>query len=172
MHWYLDAMRKYFVFDGRSQREAFWYFTLVNSVFAIIAAITDSILGITFGDSPYGLISFLYLLAVLCPSLALSVRRLHDIDKSAWYILLAMIPVVGPIWLLVLYCQRGTGGDNRFGLDPLADTVNSDFRTNPMQNNDFQNEMTTPNTQSNDGDFFFWDPWSSSRCKECREPRF
>jgi uncharacterized membrane protein YhaH (DUF805 family) len=68
----------------------------------------------------YGPIYTLYLLAVLIPSIALSIRRLHDRDKSGWWFLLAFIPLIGALILLVWFALPGTAGNNRFGPDPLA----------------------------------------------------
>jgi uncharacterized membrane protein YhaH (DUF805 family) len=83
---------------------------------AIVEAMTGMV-----GDSGMGMLTLLYSLAVLIPGLAVSFRRLHDIDKSAWWLLIAFVPLIGVIVLLVFACMEGTRGDNRFGPDPKAD---------------------------------------------------
>lgn len=93
-------------------------FILFNMIFAIVAMILDNVLGLTIAPMPYGAIYFIYTLAVLVPSLAVSVRRLHDVGKSGWFLLIALIPLVGGIWLLVLDCTEGKRGLNEYGPDP------------------------------------------------------
>lgn len=115
MDWYLAVLRKYAVFNGRARRKEYWMFTLFNFIFMLVAYILDSIFS---GNMGYGFIYMIYSLAVLLPSLAVSVRRLHDIGKSGWYILLAFIPIIGGIWLLVLMCLDGNAGDNMYGPNP------------------------------------------------------
>ena len=97
----------------------------------IICMIIDVRMGTTFEldfgfgpmPTPYGYVLIAYLIITLLPSLALSVRRMHDIDKTGWMLLVQFIPVVGGIWLLVLYCLPGTTGQNQYGPDPYAETV-------------------------------------------------
>ena len=93
-------------------------FVLFNIIFAIVAMIIDRIIGTSFGHYGYGIIYFLYCLAVFLPGLAVQVRRLHDLGKSGWMILIALIPLVGAIWLLVLYCLDGQPGENQYGPNP------------------------------------------------------
>lgn len=123
--------QNYVNFSGRAPRSAYWWVFLFNVIVAIVASILDQSLGIAYTiQGPtgpmslgYGPIYSIYLLAVLIPSLALSVRRLHDRDKSGWWFLLVFIPIVGAIILLVWFMLKGTEGDNRFGPDPLAKTA-------------------------------------------------
>ena len=120
--------QNYVNFGGRAPRSAYWWVFLFNVIVAVIASILDQSLGMAYtmpGPSGpmslgYGPIYTIYLLAVLLPSLALSVRRLHDRDKSGWWFLLAFIPLIGAIILIVWFALPGTAGDNRFGPDPLA----------------------------------------------------
>jgi uncharacterized membrane protein YhaH (DUF805 family) len=86
--------------------------------YLLIFGLTFVDFGITAAGGP-GVTSFLAILAVFLPTLAVQVRRLHDTDRSGWFILLAMIPLVGFIVLIVFWCQRGTDGPNRFGDDGL-----------------------------------------------------
>ena len=118
MNWYLKVLKNYAVFSGRARRKEYWMFTLFNIIFSIIAIILDNILGTAIENVGYGLFYFLYVLAVLIPSLAVSVRRLHDVGKSGWMILIALIPIIGGIWLLVLMATDSNPGENQYGSNP------------------------------------------------------
>lgn len=111
MNWYLKVLGQYADFSGRARRTEFWMFTLFNAIFGAIAGTVGLMIGTE-------LIGSLYSLAILIPSLAVGVRRLHDIGKSGWMILVALIPLVGWIWLIVLYVQEGQHGTNQYGDDP------------------------------------------------------
>jgi uncharacterized membrane protein YhaH (DUF805 family) len=124
-----SMFNNYANFNGRAPRSAYWWVVVFNILVAIVAMILDNVLGLTFSmamptgetlSMGYGYIYLLTMLGLLIPNLALSFRRLHDRDKSAWWLLLCFIPIVGGIVLLVWFCMRGTVGDNRFGPDPLA----------------------------------------------------
>jgi uncharacterized membrane protein YhaH (DUF805 family) len=114
MNWYLAVLKNYVGFEGRARRTEYWMFTLVNTL--ILVALL--ILGLV--SRPLLSLYGLYGLAVLLPSFAVSFRRLHDIDKSAWWLLISLIPIVGPIVFLVFACLPGTPGPNRYGADPKA----------------------------------------------------
>ena len=117
--WYKKVvLENYANFSGRARRSEYWYFILFNMLFAIAAMVLDNVLGITFDPIPYGPLYILYALATLIPGLGVVVRRLHDVDKSGWFILIALIPIIGSIWLLVLFCTEGTKGTNKYGNDP------------------------------------------------------
>jgi len=118
MNWYLEVLKKYAVFDGRARRMEYWYFFLFNMIFAIVAMILDNVLGIAIEGLGYGPIYLLYCLALLLPGLAVSVRRLHDVGKSGWFFFIVLIPIVGPIWLLVLFCRDSMTGENQYGPNP------------------------------------------------------
>lgn len=105
-------------FSGRARRSEYWYFTLFNFIFVILAMILDSVLGLNFAPLPYGPIYALYTLAMLIPGIAVAVRRLHDVNKSGWFFLIALVPLIGGIWLLILFCSEGTKGTNNYGTDP------------------------------------------------------
>jgi uncharacterized membrane protein YhaH (DUF805 family) len=92
-------------------------------IFAIIAIILDNVLGLTAGELPYGVFYFLYVLAILIPGLAVAVRRLHDVGKSGWMILISLIPLIGAIWLLVLMVTDSNPGENQYGPNPKEVTV-------------------------------------------------
>ena len=118
MNWYLMVLKKYAQFSGRSRRKEYWMFTLFHCLIAILLCVLSLLLRDS-GLSPVVSIVFgLYLLAVLVPSLAVSVRRLHDTGKSGWLFLLVLIPIVGPIILLVFFVLEGNSGVNQYGPDP------------------------------------------------------
>ena len=122
MSWYLEALKKYAVFSGRSRRMEYWYFVLFNIIVAVVLALIDMLIGTFSGVSNIGLLSGIYSLAVLIPTLAVMVRRLHDIDRTGWWILINLIPLVGTIVLLVFALTPGTPGSNRYGPDPKQAT--------------------------------------------------
>jgi uncharacterized membrane protein YhaH (DUF805 family) len=121
MEWYLMALKRYAEFNGRSRRKEYWMFTLYNIVIVMVLYLAGLVMLLRGSISMvfFGL-AILYWLAVLVPGLAVCVRRLHDIDKSGWFILVSLIPAVGGIILLVLVCLDGTPGDNRYGPSPKA----------------------------------------------------
>ena len=118
MNWYLHVLKNYAVFTGRARRKEYWMFVLFNMIFAVAALVIDNIVGLTFGELPYGFLYVVYTLAVLIPGLAVAVRRLHDVNKSGWMILICFIPVIGSIWLIVLFILDGTPGENKYGKNP------------------------------------------------------
>jgi uncharacterized membrane protein YhaH (DUF805 family) len=120
MSWYLKVLKNYAVFEGRARRREYWMFTLISFLIAIGAMIIDNILGTTIQDLPYGLFYALYSLAVFIPGLAVLVRRLHDTDRSGWWFFIALVPLIGGIWLFVLTVLEGTRGSNGYGADPKA----------------------------------------------------
>jgi len=116
--WYLGiAIKKFAEFKGRARRKEFWYFFLanvaINIAFYILALIP--VIGRLFG-----IIAALYSLAVMIPSLALGVRRLHDTNRSGWWCLLALLPIIGWIILIVWAATEGTRGKNKYGPDPKS----------------------------------------------------
>lgn len=121
MNAYLDALRRYFDFSGRSTRSQFWLFTLGAIMASIAALIVDGASGSGTAGEP-GLVTSLVLLGHLIPSLSVMVRRLHDIDRSGWWVLLGLVPLVGSIVLLVFACTASTAGANRFGPHPMGKT--------------------------------------------------
>jgi len=128
MKYFLLAFKKYADFSGRANRPEYWYFALFHIIFLIAAMMLDMGLGLTFTGGFYGFIYVFYALASFLPGLAVTVRRLHDIDKSGWWILISLIPFVGSIWLLVLMVQDGTNGQNKYGIDP-RNPATFDFET-------------------------------------------
>lgn len=123
MNWYLQVLKKYADFNGRARRTEYWMFALFNFIFLVAALIIDNVAGTTVGGLPYGLFYFVYALAVFIPGLAVGVRRLHDVGKSGWFYLIIFIPIVGGIWLLVLFCTEGVIGSNEYGANPKEPAV-------------------------------------------------
>ncbi|MEP7257609.1 MAG: DUF805 domain-containing protein [Flavitalea sp.] len=131
MKHYLAVLKKYAQFTGRAGRSEYWYFILFNVIFAVAAMILDNLFGLTFANIPYGFIYAAYALALFLPGLGAAVRRLHDVNKSGWFILIALIPLAGPIWLLVIMATKGTDGENKYGLNPDGN-LTFDFEKQPV----------------------------------------
>jgi uncharacterized membrane protein YhaH (DUF805 family) len=169
MEWMLLPLKRYAQFNGRSRRKEYWMWVLFVILATIVLSILDSMLGLggrsavgpgemqggfSYGASVTGgVLATIFAVATFVPSLAVAVRRLHDIDRSGWWILLPLLPyllglvimvggamaanpalamlgglallvgVICAIVLLVWYCSAGTNGPNRFGPDPLGDPV-------------------------------------------------
>jgi uncharacterized membrane protein YhaH (DUF805 family) len=123
MNWYLKVLKQYADFSGRARRKEYWMFVLFNMIFAIVAMILDNVLGIAMEEIGYGPLYGLYVLAMLIPGLAVAVRRLHDVGKSGWMILISLIPLIGAIWLLVLMVTDSNPGENQYGQNPKEVTV-------------------------------------------------
>ena len=122
MNWYMVVLKKYAVFNGRSRRAEFWWFFLINIIITIVLSVGSSIVTANSNSNSsfnvFSCISGLYGLAVLLPALGVEIRRLHDIGKSGWWILIALIPLVGSIWLLVLLATDSQPGDTQYGPNP------------------------------------------------------
>ncbi|NEX16604.1 MAG: DUF805 domain-containing protein [Halochromatium sp.] len=118
MNWYFEALRKYAVFTGRSRRKEYWIFFLVNFVVVTTLLLVDQQIGMFDQETGAGLLSGIYSLALLVPSIAVAVRRLHDTDRVGWWVLLSLIPIIGSIILIFFLIQDSTAGDNRFGPNP------------------------------------------------------
>lgn len=112
MNWYIKVLKQYAEFNGRARRQEYWMFVLFNIIFSMVAAAIDAAIG------SWGAIGGLYGLAMLIPSLAVGVRRLHDTGKSGWMLLVAFIPVIGIIWLIILLATDSTPGNNQYGDNP------------------------------------------------------
>ncbi|MBK5931727.1 DUF805 domain-containing protein [Halochromatium salexigens] len=120
MNWYLEVLRKYTVFTGRSRRKEYWYYFLINFLIITALLIIDDMLGTLDPEAGMGLLSGLYALAVLLPGLAVAVRRLHDTGRTGWWVLIALIPIVGPIILIFFLIQESVDGANQYGPNPKA----------------------------------------------------
>ena len=141
MKWYLKVMRNYVQFNGRARRKEYWMFTLFNTLFYFLATIIDGALGLVAG------LSIIYYLVVLIPSLSVAVRRLHDVGKSGWFLLLGVVAsfiggsllfifptnvgvatvagglmgimsIIFGIWIFILFCSNSKPGENKYGPNP------------------------------------------------------
>lgn len=123
MQWYLKVLRQYADFTGRARRTEYWMFILFTAIIQIVLAVLDSLLGLAFMPGS-GVLTTLYLLAVLLPSLGVSVRRLHDTGRSGLWVLIGLVPFVGAIVLIVFAALEGDRGPNAYGPDPKTAVVN------------------------------------------------
>jgi uncharacterized membrane protein YhaH (DUF805 family) len=112
--WYLKCIKQHYAdFEGRARRTEYWMFFLVNVIIAVVIGIIGRIIHVP-------IIASLYSLAVLVPGIAVGVRRLHDTGKSGWWWLIALIPLIGTIWIIILFATNGDQGSNQYGADPKA----------------------------------------------------
>jgi uncharacterized membrane protein YhaH (DUF805 family) len=121
MDYYMAVLQKYADFSGRARRAEFWMFTLINILISIGIAIVEAIIGTAGAVGGSGIIGTIYSLAVFIPSIAVSARRLHDTNRSGWWLLIAFIPIVGWIALIIFYIQDSTPGENRYGPNPKGE---------------------------------------------------
>jgi uncharacterized membrane protein YhaH (DUF805 family) len=131
MSWYLEVLKKYAVFDGRARRKEYWMFFLINLLISVVLIAIDNLIG-TFSQTGFGLLQGLYSLAVLIPSIAVTVRRLHDIGRTGWWILIGLIPVIGGIVLLIFMVLDSQPGVNQYGPNPKADYGASRLTRHPV----------------------------------------
>jgi uncharacterized membrane protein YhaH (DUF805 family) len=110
-----SGLSKYATFSGRAPRSEYWYWTLFAIILSIIAAVIDAVVFPRMGLKPVGTIVSL---GLLLPGIAVSVRRLHDLDRTGWWFLIAFT-IIGLILLLIWDCMKGTTGPNRYGPDPI-----------------------------------------------------
>lgn len=124
MNYYLKVLKQYADFNGRARRKEYWIYNIINSIIGGLLFFLDYLLGTTIdfldlgeGNS-LGILYLVYALFVFIPGVAVAVRRLHDVGKSGWMLLIALIPLIGPIWLLVLYLTNSNPGENKYGPNP------------------------------------------------------
>ncbi len=118
MDWYLMVLKKYAVFQGRAQRKEYWYFVFINIAIVLGLLCFDFIIFQIVPGQQHGILTTIYYLAIIVPTIAVQVRRLHDTGRTGWWILLTAIPLIGPIVLLVFYCQDSESGTNVYGANP------------------------------------------------------
>ena len=130
MHWYIEALQKYAVFNGRSRRSEFWYFQLFNLLFGLGITLVFGFIGLALsggnensavyvGDAA----NIVFALATLLPAIGVRIRRLHDTDKSGWWVLLGLVPFIGGIVLIVFCVQDSQPGSNQYGPNPKEATA-------------------------------------------------
>ena len=125
MNWYMECLRKYATFSGRARRKEFWMFHLFYVVFAFVVGFVEGVMGLT--GAFLGPISVLYILAMIIPSSAVSVRRLHDTNRSGWWLWIGMVPIAG-FALLYFWVQEGQQSTNQYGPDPKAPVATPPFQ--------------------------------------------
>lgn len=118
MRWYLKVLKQYADFQGRARRREYWWFFLVNLLITIGLSVVDYAAGLVDPTTGYSLLAGLYSLAILLPSFAVSVRRLHDTGRRGWWLLLGLVPVIGPLVLLYFFVQDSDPGHNEYGPNP------------------------------------------------------
>jgi uncharacterized membrane protein YhaH (DUF805 family) len=118
MKWFLIVLRKYADFTGRAQRAEYWFFTLFYLLFFLALSLVDGAAGLYNAAYGLGLLGGLFALAMILPSIAVSVRRLHDTSRSGWWLLISLIPLIGGVVLLVFVCLDSTPGTNAYGPNP------------------------------------------------------
>ena len=120
MDWYFKVLNNYFVFSGRARRMEYWYFVLFNFLISFALFYVDSLSG--FMQQRYGImigpLSGLYSLAVLIPYLAVLVRRLHDTGRSAWWLLIYLLPFIGALVIFIFTLLDSEAGSNEYGPNP------------------------------------------------------
>ena len=117
MNWYLDAWKNYANFQGRARRKAYWMFVLFNIIALVVLGVIEGAIGLG-GQNGYGILTGVYSLAMILPLIAVAVRRLHDTGRSGWWILIGLVPLIGPIVLIVFYVTDSQPGTNQYGPNP------------------------------------------------------
>ena len=123
MNWYLGALKKYADFSGRARRREYWFYILFYVIILVVLTICDTIIGTTMQGAGLGILTLIYLLAVLIPTLAVTVRRLHDTGRSGWWILIQLVPIVGVFILLYFLVSDSNPGTNAYGPSPKEGEV-------------------------------------------------
>ena len=118
MEWYFRVLAKYAVFRGRARRKEYWFYILFNVIFSIILAIVDMSMDTFDPKTGVGLFGTIYAAVLILPSMAVTVRRLHDIGRSGWWMLIPIVPILGAILIFAFLVQDSDPGENRFGPNP------------------------------------------------------
>ncbi|MEE1674678.1 DUF805 domain-containing protein [Agarivorans aestuarii] len=118
MNWYIAVLKKYLVFGGRARRKEYWMFVLINSVIGVILSFVDQATGTVNLESGLGVLGSIYALAVLLPSIAVAVRRLHDTGRSGWWLFILFLPIIGVLVLLFFFLSDSDSAANAYGDNP------------------------------------------------------
>jgi len=116
MNWYVNVLKNYVGFSGRARRTEYWMFVLFNAIIAFVLYLPF----LFTQEIAFASLYSIYALAVFLPSLAVTVRRLHDTGKSGWWYLISLVPLVGAIMLIIFTATAGAQGPNQYGADPKA----------------------------------------------------
>ncbi|HSG31486.1 MAG TPA: DUF805 domain-containing protein [Thermodesulfobacteriota bacterium] len=122
MNWYIEVLKKYAVFGGRARRKEYWIFSLIHIIVCFVLTFIDSQLGLLKDEGP-GVIGGLYILATLIPNIAVSIRRVHDVGKSGWWLLILFVPFIGGILLLYYLVKDSDPGQNQYGPNPKGESA-------------------------------------------------
>ena len=114
MGWYIEVLKKYAVFSGRARRQEYWMFTLVNLVIVVVISIIGELIGLA------PLVN-IYILATFLPALGVLIRRLHDTNRSAWWIFITLVPLIGFIAMIVFLVKDSDPLENRYGPNPKVE---------------------------------------------------
>ncbi|OZS43707.1 DUF805 domain-containing protein [Photobacterium sanguinicancri] len=118
MSWYLHVLKNYAVFKGRARRKEYWYFFLVNLVIALCLAVVDNLLHTPGSADGAGILGSIYSFAVMIPTIAVGVRRLHDTGRVGWWMFIVIIPVIGALVLLYFFVKDSEAQSNEYGPNP------------------------------------------------------
>lgn len=117
MKWFLIVMKKAFVFKGRARRKEYWMFALIAFLIGIATNVIDLLNGWMLTPA-IGVLSALFSLLIFLPNISVSVRRMHDLGYSGWWVMIILLPILGPLLLLMMFCYDGESFPNRFGPNP------------------------------------------------------
>jgi len=120
MNWFIKALKKYAVFEGRARRKEYWFFMLFYLIIFFVLVLIDVVTGNINEETGLGLISGIFILAMILPSISVGIRRLHDTDRSGWWWWILLIPLIGEVVIFVFMVLDGTSGQNKYGSDPKA----------------------------------------------------
>ena len=130
MNWYLKVFKQYLDFSGRARRKEYWMFVLFHFIALFLLMLIDTTIGTTVGEEGVGFFYLVYLVLAIIPSIAVSVRRLHDLGKSGVWFLINFIPFIGAIWFLILTCMEGQSKPNQWGENPKG--IGNDIAINEI----------------------------------------
>ncbi|EKO3798637.1 DUF805 domain-containing protein [Vibrio harveyi] len=116
--WYYRVILNYSNFGGRARRQEYWYFTLVNVLVNLVMGIIDRVIGSVMQMDNFGFFGVIYALFIMIPSIAVTVRRLHDSGRTGWWALIAFVPIIGVLVLLYFLIQDSEEGSNQYGANP------------------------------------------------------
>ncbi|MDE2144594.1 MAG: DUF805 domain-containing protein [Patescibacteria group bacterium] len=120
MNYYFEVWKKYALFSGRARRAEYWYFVLFNIIAYIALWIIDALISNASAQGNFYFLTLFYDLAVILPSLAVGSRRLHDTGRSAWWLLIGLVPIAGAIVLIIFFLGDSQPGSNQYGPNPKS----------------------------------------------------